>query len=173
LFKRLRYLYLLPLFSLAGGNFSATNAAESAAAGPACKAAVYSLANRQVSFSTLAVETYLPFELTATGHYTLCTGKEGASIVLNSDPGYGDFYFPYNQALDCSVQLIESADNCYPTYSAKNFSLTFPDIKIPWAIVLPDGKQIPTEPFCYQASLAKNPASNRFNLSSAAPIACP
>jgi hypothetical protein len=150
---RLRYLYLLPLFSLAGGNFSATNAAELAAALPACAPAVYSLANRQVSFSALAVETYLPFELTATGHYTLCTGKEGASIVLNSDPGYGDFYFPYNQALDCSIQLIESADNCYPTYSGKNGLLSFPDIKVPWRAILPLGNTLGVGGSCYEAIL--------------------
>lgn len=51
-------------------------------------------------------------------------------------------------------------------------NLSFPQIEVPWVIVLPNDKQLEASALCYQAALQQNRNSNRFNLIEANVITC-
>lgn len=137
----------------------------------ACEASVYSSSTKQVSFPTVAVETYKPYTNQPDGQYMLCYAKEGSILVSSQPGGYKDFYFPYNQQLECKEQ-ITATDNCYPTYSAIHRTLDFPKIEMPLKAILPF-MTIEMGTICYHVTLEQSAIqSGNFMLVNAEEIAC-
>ena len=138
---------------------------------PDCESALYSSSTKQLSFSTLAVETYQPYTSQPDGKYTLCH-VSGGFILFNAQPGgYQDFYFPYQQQFECNQQ-IEAINNCYPTFSALHRTLDFPQIKMSMKAMLPfNAIEIGT--ICYHTTLEQSAIrSGNFALVNAEEIAC-
>lgn len=144
------------------------------AQGASCPSIIYSIENNQAVLPFLAVEVYSPMSPTPLNHrYALCTGQGGVPLTFNLQAGYEELFFPYKQEMECSGQLIEEEENCYPTYLASQSVLNFPEIKIPWSIVLPNGKVLSTQELCYKVSLVqKKRQPNSFLLNKVEEIVC-
>ena len=142
--------------------------------GASCPPVVYSIEENQATFPFLAVEVYSPISPQPLQHrYALCTGQEGVPLTFNLQPGYNELFFPYRQEMACTGQMIEEDENCYPTYLASQSVLNFPEIKIPWTIVLPSGKVLATQELCYKVSLnQKKRQPNSFLLTEVEEITC-
>lgn len=139
-----------------------------------CPSVTYSIEKNQAVLPFLAVEVYSPVSpVPLTQRYALCTGQAGNPLTFNLQPGYEELFFPYKQEMECTGQVIEEEENCYPTYLASQSVLNFPKIKIPWSVVLPNGKVLSTQELCYKVSLVqKKRQPNSFLLDNVENIDC-
>ena len=134
--------------------------------------AVYSTADRKVSFDTVAMELYNPWDDQPNGKFALFTGTEGAALVLESLIGFDDFKFPKKLQLAYTGEVIDVPENCYATYSAANKTLDF-GVKIPWITILPGGSIIEGPLDCYDVSMTQSTTQQLvFRLTNATPIDC-
>ena len=112
-----------------------------------CDAVMYSTADRQLTFDTLAMALYNPITDEPNGQFVLFTGTD---LSLNALPGFNDFEYKGGK-LSYANQIVEESDNCYPTYSAEEETVHFPKIEVPLVGVLPDGDIVDGPSACYEA----------------------
>lgn len=134
--------------------------------------AVYSTTSRKVTFGKVAMELYNPWDDRANGKFALFTGADGVALTLEALIGFGDFKLSRNFELEYAGEVIETPENCYPTYSEANESLDF-GVKIPWVTVLPNRKVIEGPLECYRVNMKQSQTQpDIFRLTTAEPIEC-
>jgi hypothetical protein len=134
--------------------------------------AVYSTTDRKVTFDKVAMELYNPWDDQPNGKFALFTGAGGVALTLEALIGFGDFKLSRNFELEYAGEVIETPENCYPSYSEENESLNF-GVKIPWVTVLPNGKVIEGPLECYSVNMKQSKTQpDIFRLTTADPIDC-
>ena len=94
------------------------------------------------------------------------------ALTLEALIGFGDFKLSRNFELEYAGEVIETPENCYPTYSEANESLDF-GVKIPWVTVLPNRKVIEGPLECYRVNMKQSQTQpDIFRLTTADPIEC-
>ncbi|WP_353570461.1 hypothetical protein [Candidatus Albibeggiatoa sp. nov. BB20] len=132
--------------------------------------ATYLTATKELSFDKLAMELYSPLTDEPTDKFALFATKEGASIKLQTYPGFLDFSLPTK----IDVDFVETIDDrsCYPTYLAQQETLVFPKVIVPLVGVDWLGIYETDAIDCYTATMEEATTQKVFRLIDAAPIDC-
>lgn len=134
-----------------------------------CDPALYSTSTKKLTFEEVVMELYNPLTDEATGEFALFSGDEMSFKALT---GFYNFQYKGGNPTYAD-QIIIASENCYPTYSAQQRTVHFPQVKVPLISILPNEVVLDGPAACYEVMLTQSITQpNNFALTQVEELIC-